>query len=126
MLVLSTMHHDDLVDGDTQKSEIILYYNSTKSVLDNLDHLTKIYTSRRKINLWPVALFGNVVDIGAVAAFIVWLGNFPQWQISEGKTQETPLPFRASKSSSHATYETQSTYTHVVGTDREFHEDDWS
>ena len=31
VLVLSTMHHDDLVDGDTQKPEIILYYNSAKS-----------------------------------------------------------------------------------------------
>ena len=37
VLVLSTMHHNDLVDGDTQKPEIILYYNSAKSGVDNLD-----------------------------------------------------------------------------------------
>ena len=73
------------VDGDTQKPEIILYYNSAKSGVDNLDHLATMYTSRRKVNRWPVALFGNVVDVGAAAAFIVWLGNFPQWKISEGK-----------------------------------------
>ena len=85
VLVLSTMHRDDLVDGDTQKPEIILYYNSAKSGVDNLDHLATMYTSRRKINRSPVALFGNVVDVGAVAAFNVWLGNFPQWKISEGK-----------------------------------------
>ena len=85
VLVLSTMHHDDLVDGDIQKPEIILYYNSAKSEVDNLDHLATMYTSRRKVNRWPVGLFGNVVDVGAVAAFIVWLGNFPQWKISEGK-----------------------------------------
>lgn len=85
VLVLSTMHHYDLVDGDTQKPDIILYYNSAKSGVDNLDHLATMYTSRRKVNRWPVALFGNVVDVGAVAAFIVWLGNFPQWKISEGK-----------------------------------------
>ena len=79
------MHHDDQVDGDAQKPEIILYYNSTKSGVDNLDHLATMYTSRRKVDRWPVALFGNVVDVGAVAAFIIWMGNFPQWKISEGK-----------------------------------------
>ena len=85
VLGLSTMHHDDQVDGDAQKPEIILYYNSTKSGVDNLDHLATMYTSRRKVNRWPVALFGNVVDVGAVAAFIIWMRNFPQWKISEGK-----------------------------------------
>ena len=85
MLALSTMHHDDQVDGDAQKPEIFLYYNSTKSGVDNLDHLATMYTCRRKVNRWPVALFANVVDVGAVAAFIIWMGNFPQWKISEGK-----------------------------------------
>ena len=77
VLVLSTMHHDGQVDGDAQKPEIILYYNSAKSGVDNLDHLATMYTSRRKVNRWPVALFGSIVDVRAVAAFIVWLGNFP-------------------------------------------------
>ena len=85
VLVLSTMHHDDQVDCDTQKPEIIVYYNSAKSGVDNLDRLATMYTSRREVNRWPVALFENIVDAGAVAAFIVWLGNFPQWNISEGK-----------------------------------------
>ena len=48
VLVLSTMHHDDQVDCDTQKPEIILYYNSAKSGVDNLDHLATMYTSRRE------------------------------------------------------------------------------
>ena len=46
VFVLSTVHHDDQVDGDTQKPEIILYYNSAKSGVDNLDHLATMYTSR--------------------------------------------------------------------------------
>ena len=72
------MHHDDQVDFDTKKPEIIPYYNSAKSGADNLDHLATMYTSRREVNCWPVALFENIVDVGAVAAFILWLGNFPQ------------------------------------------------
>ena len=85
VLVLSTMPHDDLVDGDIHKPEIILYYNSAKSGVDNLDDLAVMYTIRRKVNRWPVALFRNVVNVGAVETFIVWLGNFSQWKISEGK-----------------------------------------
>ena len=27
----------------------------------------------RKVNRWPVVLFGNCIDVGAVAAFIIWL-----------------------------------------------------
>ena len=76
VLVLSTMHHDDQVDCDTQKPDIILYYNSAKSGVDNLDHLATMYTNRRKVNRWPVALFENIVDVGAVAAFIFWLATF--------------------------------------------------
>ena len=49
---------------------------TAKSGVDNLDHLATMYTSRRKVNRWPVALFGNVVDVGAVAV---------EWKISEGK-----------------------------------------
>ena len=44
-----------------------------------------MYTGRKKLNRWPVALFENAVDVGAVAAFVIWVGNFPQWKISEGK-----------------------------------------
>ena len=85
MLALSTMYHDKQVDGDAQKSKIILYCNSTKSAVDKLDHLANMYTYRRKVNRWPVALFLNVVDVAAVAVFIIWIGNFPQWKIFEGK-----------------------------------------
>ena len=65
------MHHDDNVEGDNQKLEIILHYNDTKSGVDNLDHLATLYTSRRKVNRWPVVLFGNRLDVGAVAALII-------------------------------------------------------
>ena len=84
-----------------------------------------MYTSRRKVNRWPVALFGNVVDVGAVAAFIVWLGNFPQWKISEGKRRRR-LFLSELANQLVMPHETQSTYTHIAGTDQECHEDGWS
>ena len=32
------------------------------------------------MNRWPVVLFGNCIDVGAVGdAIIIWLVNFPEW-----------------------------------------------
>ena len=73
------MHHDASVADKVHKQEIILHYNATKSGVDNLDHLSTVYTTRRKVNRWHVVLFGNCIDVGAVvAAFIIWLVNFPE------------------------------------------------
>ena len=71
------MHHDASVADKVHKPEIIMNYNATKSGVNNLDHLSTMYTTRRKVNRWPVVLFGNFIDVGAVAAFIIWLVNFP-------------------------------------------------
>ena len=85
VIALSSMHHDKTIDGDAKKPEIILHYNSTKSGVDNLDHLATIYACRRKVNRWPVVLFYNVIDVAAIAAYIVWLCVNPEWKESEGK-----------------------------------------
>ena len=82
VLAISTMHHDDNVEGEYQKPEIILHYNDTKSGVDNRDHLATLYTSHRKVNRWPVVLFGNCLDVGAVADLIIWLAQYPGWNSS--------------------------------------------
>ena len=42
VLAISTKHHDDNVEGDNQKPEIILHYNDTKRIVDDLDHLATL------------------------------------------------------------------------------------
>ena len=37
VILLSTMHHSSKIDEETKKSEINLYYNSTKGGVDTLD-----------------------------------------------------------------------------------------
>ena len=39
VLFLPTMHHDDKIDDQTGKPDIILYYNQTKRAVDGLDVL---------------------------------------------------------------------------------------
>lgn len=51
------MHYDTTVEGDDQKPQLILHYNTTKSGVDKLDHLNTLYKSRQKVNHWPVVLF---------------------------------------------------------------------
>ena len=53
--------------------------------MDNLHHLVTMYSCRQKVNRWPVVLFGNCIDVGAVAAFVCWVAKFPEWKSSEGK-----------------------------------------
>ena len=71
--LLSTMHHEGLVDGsEKKKPEIIEYYNSTKGAVDNLDQMAHKYSCKRKTNRWPLVMFTNMVDIAAIAGYLVW------------------------------------------------------
>lgn len=43
-ILLSSLQHDDSVEGEAAKPEIIHYYNSSKGGVDNMDHLVGIYS----------------------------------------------------------------------------------
>lgn len=75
--MLSTMHHDSITEGEDRKPQIILHYNSCKGGVDTMDKMATTYTCRRKTNRWPMALFFNMLDIGAIAAFIIWFSCQP-------------------------------------------------
>jgi len=78
VLALFIMHHGARVAEQVHKPEIIMHYNVINSGVDNLDHLSTMYTTRRKVNRWHVVLFGNCINVGVVAAFIIWQVNFPE------------------------------------------------
>ena len=78
VLALFSIHHGASVAEQVHKPESILHYNVTDSGVDNLDHLSTMYTTRRKVNRWHVVLFGNCINVGVVAAFIIWQVNFPE------------------------------------------------
>ena len=48
VLALFIMHHGASVAEHVHKPESILHYNVTNSGVDNLDHLSIMYTTRRK------------------------------------------------------------------------------
>ncbi|CAF4464602.1 unnamed protein product [Rotaria sp. Silwood2] len=80
VILLSSLHHDQtIVDEKKKKPEIILYYNNTKGVVDRMDQMVQTYSCKRKTKRWPMTFFFNVIDVGALAACIVWLTKNPQW-----------------------------------------------
>lgn len=74
------MHHDTHVDGDLKKPDIILHYNATKSGVDNMDHMVSLYSCKCKINRWPMVMFFNMVDVAALASFVLWISKEPDWK----------------------------------------------
>ena len=44
-----------------------------------------MYIRRKKINRWYVVLFGNGIDVGAVAACAIWIARYPEWKSSKGR-----------------------------------------
>ena len=90
VILLSTMHHDKkIAEGDDKKPDIIIHYNETKSGVDNLDHLVRLYTSKRATRRWPLALFMNMLDVAGVAAYVLWVKQMPDW--NQGKNNRRHL-----------------------------------
>ncbi|CAJ1084199.1 piggyBac transposable element-derived protein 4-like [Xyrichtys novacula] len=62
------------------KLAIITEYNKSKGAVDTLDQLVGTYTSCRKSNRWPMAVWGNILDISAYNALVFWLDIDPRWE----------------------------------------------
>ena len=72
VILLSTAHHTTKIDETTNKPEVVLFYNQTKSGTDKFDQLCKTYTVARKTRRWPLRIFYAMLDQSAVNAFILY------------------------------------------------------
>lgn len=76
VILLSTMHSDNAVNDDEKKKpHIITYYNKYKAGVDTMDQMVSRYTTHRRTQRWPLAMFFNILDIAALAAYIVYYEN---------------------------------------------------
>lgn len=60
-----------------KKPEIIEHYNRTKGGVDVMDKMAGAFSVKRKTLRWPVAFFYNIIDVAAVAAFLIYKTNNP-------------------------------------------------
>ena len=84
VLLLSSLHR--LALQGEKKPEVIEYYNATKSGVDNMDHMVRFYSCKRKTRRWSYSCFMNLVDIMALNAHRPILYN-------TGHPQQTPYKF---------------------------------
>ena len=66
VLLLSTMHSDGTVDAESQKPDIILFYNSTKGGIDTIDQMCGNYSVQRKTKRYPLVVFFHLLNIGEI------------------------------------------------------------
>ena len=75
VILLSTMHSDTAVNVDEQKKpHMIMYYNKYKTV-DTMDQMVSRYTCHKRTQRWPLAMFFNILDVGALAAYLIYHEN---------------------------------------------------
>ena len=69
--LLSTMHgtQRNLASKEDGKSEIVDFYNSTKSGVDTLDKVVRGYSSKRKYSRWPCHVFFTLCDCAVYFAY---------------------------------------------------------
>ena len=66
---MSTDHHDNKINLQSQKPEIIMDYNKNKGGVDTFDHLVELNTCRRKTIKWTLNAFMYVIDCATQNAF---------------------------------------------------------
>lgn len=71
VIFLSTLHHNGRIENDGM-AEINSFYNKTKAGVDVLDQLCHSYSVQRKTNRWSFAYFMNLLNVGGVAAYVLW------------------------------------------------------
>jgi hypothetical protein len=82
--LLSAQFLDDSVsDQSHKKPNMILEYNRTRGGVDNADKLVREYSCARRTSRWPLRLFMNMLDIGALNAFIIWMLKNKDWNQSK-------------------------------------------
>ena len=72
VILLPTMHSDTAANVDEQKKpHMIMYYNKYKTGVDTMDQMVSWYTCHRRTQRWPLAIFFNILDVSALAAYLI-------------------------------------------------------
>lgn len=73
--LMSSMHHDCAIDSETgqqRKTEIITFYNATKSGVDVVDKLARTYDVSRNSKRWPLTLFFSILNHAGINAMVMY------------------------------------------------------
>ncbi|KAL4135945.1 hypothetical protein QTP88_007522 [Uroleucon formosanum] len=75
VLLLSKMHHDNAIDSNLNKPEIITFYNMTKGGVDVVDALKGNYSVARISRRWPLTIFYSLLNIAGINSQLIYEAN---------------------------------------------------
>ena len=63
----------DFDAGDEKKKpEMVLFYNANKVGVDCFEQMARLSTRRSASRRWPVAVWGNILDIAAINSYVLY------------------------------------------------------
>ena len=71
-------HNRSIIEEEDKKPQIILDYDKYKGGVDTMDHLATDYSCIRNTSRWPMTLFVNMLDVGAIASYVMWITFYPE------------------------------------------------
>ncbi|KAJ8943054.1 hypothetical protein NQ318_022598 [Aromia moschata] len=72
VILVSSMHHSATIDNNNKKPEIIMMYNDTESGVDALIAKCALYSTSRRTNRWPMAIFHAILNIADVNSRVIY------------------------------------------------------
>lgn len=84
------------VSHDTEpgsKPPTVSFYNDTKSAVDNLDHLIRNFSCKRKCRRWPYSVAMNLVDVAGVNGSIIFRHTHQAGDLSKRDKSHAHLNF---------------------------------
>ena len=77
VVLLSSSHFDNSVSATAPyKPDIITDYNAQKCGVDVMDAMVAHFSTRRATRRWPVRLFMTMIDVGALAGYVLYYTIF--------------------------------------------------
>lgn len=70
--LISSMHHTQVIVPETQKPEIIAFYNTTKGSVDALDEKCTAYSTIRRTRRSPLAIFYILLNVSMVNGYVIF------------------------------------------------------
>ena len=74
VILLSTMHSSPSVSNQNEKRKpvIVEFYDSNKTGVDIHDRMNRQYSTLSASRRWPLAIWSNILNIGAINAWIIF------------------------------------------------------
>ena len=72
VLLIDSFSRDMTIPNENNKPSAVLFYNQTKSGVDNLDKMVRTFSTKRKCRRWPFAILMNLLDVAIINSGFIW------------------------------------------------------